>query len=681
MLAIVLPGSEPWWFALPTKDVARFFQWTINKFAYGFLMLYTMDTRFLVPWEHSRLMVMFLHALRSCWGVQVQWFARGVFIRHVKKELPDGRVVENYGMGFNSHLAAHGYTWMSDFIRWDEHNMAFLEAVASKMLFDSNWAQTKYKKRVRQAQHVGNDFQRMGAVEAWMREFAGDATQVAVVQEFVDQLLLSSFRKEVWSALRHDMVKQDVLDLLQGRQTLTYPNIMEHLLPDRHDDFLRNQMGDNPKSFAKLKVRSPEAMAYYLWGWYDGHSRGNWEHKPYRELFRWAVSIIHHYAGINVAQAWARHFLELFYMTNWIVPYPSKQSFFGYRPSARHDSRAPHDRFIFSWWSNYNADLDRFLSEHPTGQKIAENKPIPAAFVHYYPKAGWVGQGILKYPTAPPISLIEQRDSAVYDFIRQIPVNVAEGNIDAIHPFKPVMADQVRFVVPDPQTRVTRARARNYPVGGPVWAATKEVECAEHQFQYTDLKRRINHMEIRHRQIRRSRAVAVQLDSSEEENPVQSRRQRRRARLTHDTNAESGEETTRSDDEPDLYQIDEEETPDWFKKLHIDAHAVMRKRLKKIESKLTQSLIVRNNMRKYVTKYRADPDQAEREFLSKPAVRALSKRHFETAMADEARRFERVAYLHPDELTEWGALDSDTLNTFASEDGSVREIEWIVVDD
>ncbi|KAB8212764.1 hypothetical protein BDV33DRAFT_186205 [Aspergillus novoparasiticus] len=58
------PGAEVPFYSLPTPTLLSWLYWNINKFCVGFEMVYSLNDRHFVTWEHTRVMLMFLRCLQ-----------------------------------------------------------------------------------------------------------------------------------------------------------------------------------------------------------------------------------------------------------------------------------------------------------------------------------------------------------------------------------------------------------------------------------------------------------------------------------------------------------------------------------------------------------------------------------------------------------------------------------------
>ncbi|KAF9882577.1 hypothetical protein FE257_006752 [Aspergillus nanangensis] len=109
-------ASVEHYYALPTTTLLRWFRWNINKFCVGFEMVYSLNNRHFVTWEHTRMMLIFLRCLPFTYsGGLLQRVSRcwhDVWFRPDPTR-PDGlRRCE--GLGFARNMEQSGYGWFLD---------------------------------------------------------------------------------------------------------------------------------------------------------------------------------------------------------------------------------------------------------------------------------------------------------------------------------------------------------------------------------------------------------------------------------------------------------------------------------------------------------------------------------------------------------------------------------------
>ena len=116
-----------------------------------------------------------------------------------------------------------------------------------------------------------------------MTEFSAVPACLDLLEEYLEQLCLCAFRKDVFSAIRHLLHKEQVGAALAGQVPLCWPSV-NRVLKSKHQP---------PKlaSGNRLAVKSVHTLFSWLWEWKDGQfERKGWSDKPYRMLYQQSFS-------------------------------------------------------------------------------------------------------------------------------------------------------------------------------------------------------------------------------------------------------------------------------------------------------------------------------------------------------------------------------------------------------
>lgn len=172
-------------YTLPTSTLLRWFRWNINKFCVGFEMVYSLNDRHFVTWEHTRMMLMFLRCLPFSYSggllERVSGCWRDVWFRPDPTQ-PDGlRRCE--GLGFQRNMQQSGYGWFLDKIDWEM--MVFRQPAAQYIQFNNPSLQAAYHARYAQVRDVRVDFIRISQIHQWMTEFSGIPTCQDYLQKYL----------------------------------------------------------------------------------------------------------------------------------------------------------------------------------------------------------------------------------------------------------------------------------------------------------------------------------------------------------------------------------------------------------------------------------------------------------------------------------------------------------------
>jgi hypothetical protein len=96
--------------------MVEWLQWNINKFCMGFKTIYSMNDHNFVTWEHTHVMLMFLHCLQFSYSSGLILWAGGCW--HNIKYQPDANQPDGLrrweGLGFRDTMQQYGYAWFLD---------------------------------------------------------------------------------------------------------------------------------------------------------------------------------------------------------------------------------------------------------------------------------------------------------------------------------------------------------------------------------------------------------------------------------------------------------------------------------------------------------------------------------------------------------------------------------------
>ncbi|KAL5366723.1 hypothetical protein BJX96DRAFT_183344 [Aspergillus floccosus] len=177
-----------YYYALPTSTLLRWFRWNINKFCVGFEMVYSLNDRHFVTWEHTRVMLMFLRCLPFSYSggllERVSGCWRDVWFRPDPTQ-PDGlRRCE--GLGFQRNMQQFGYGWFLDKLDWEM--MVFRQPATQYIQFNNLSLQAAYHARYSQVRD--------------MTEFSSIPLCQEYLQKYLRQLCLRAFRKDIFTQIK-----------------------------------------------------------------------------------------------------------------------------------------------------------------------------------------------------------------------------------------------------------------------------------------------------------------------------------------------------------------------------------------------------------------------------------------------------------------------------------------------
>jgi hypothetical protein len=365
-----IPDSAESFYALPTSTLLRWFRWNINKFCVGFEMVYSLNDRHFVTWEHTRMMLMFLRCLPFSYSggllERVSGCWRDVWFRPDPTQ-PDGlRRCE--GLGFQRNMQQSGYGWFLDKIDWEM--MVFRQPFAQHMMFNSPSMQSAYHARYPQVQDVRIDFIRVDQARQWMVEFSSIPPCQEYLEKYLRQLCLRAFRKDVFAQIKPFLREESMVTALAGDTPLCWPSVNQALQEQYRPPYIA---GGN-----RMAVKSVDVLFTWLWEWRDGRlERKGWKEKPYRMLYQQSFEIITLIRGKDAARAWKKKLQTSFIRSHWLLPYPQNHSFM----------RKSKEAGQVMWWSSVHCGLDRYYRRLSRYGPLP--RPLPAFNIKHHPEDHW----------------------------------------------------------------------------------------------------------------------------------------------------------------------------------------------------------------------------------------------------------------------------------------------------
>ena len=400
----VLSGREPF-YSLPTSTLLFWIYWNINKFCVGFEMVHSLNDRYFVTWEHTRVMMMFLRCLQFSYaGGLVQRVSgcwRDVWSR------PDARRTDGLrrceGLGFQRQMKEYGYAWFLDKLNWD--TMTFCQPSAQYMMFNSPSMQTAYRARYAQIRDVRLDFLRVHQAHQWMEEFSSVFPCLDLLQDFLRQLALCVFRKDVFFQVKRLLHPDHAPRALAGEVPLSYDSITNVFLEGAQPIQLLDQR--------RVAVKSIHSLIAWLWEWKDGRQdRKGWKDKPYRMIYQQSFEAIHQILGKDQARAWKQTLKTSFLQSHWLLPYPHGHGFM----------RKSKDTGQELWWSSVNYGLNEHYQQWYG--RSQPGKLLPAEYIQHHPTTSWghfyPDHRYMERGMEPEMDLVRLSDGDLYEKLLQI---------------------------------------------------------------------------------------------------------------------------------------------------------------------------------------------------------------------------------------------------------------------
>jgi hypothetical protein len=315
-LEVHLDDRPPYAWAVKTKVYLQFLRRNCDKFATGFEVLLARCHREFVTWEQTKMLAMFLRGLRfSLGGYQLSqesalWWSR----REV--EARAHRPAKTwYGLGFCNTLRRYGYCWIEPRIDWSQ--LAFHSRVTDDVLFGNHVLRDQYLRRGGAARHFFDLTRKLELALEWLPRYREiDQIQTRLISWMV-HLCLQQLRIDTLEGIKAEIVHEEREEALEGMR----PFCFEYL----------EQITDRPVyliSGNRCEFKKPSQLQSFLFNFDDGRKRTHWDKRPFRTMYRRAVTVLQSLvAGEHLIDLFRRHMSRAFYAFHWILPYPCPEVF------------------------------------------------------------------------------------------------------------------------------------------------------------------------------------------------------------------------------------------------------------------------------------------------------------------------------------------------------------------
>ncbi|OJD22346.1 hypothetical protein ACJ73_06306 [Blastomyces percursus] len=382
----VCPDAILPFFVHPTALFLDWVRWNMNRLCLGFEMVYTLQPHTLVHWEHTRVMMMFLRCLTFTYGGGGHHLqhSTGLWVDRRVRPPAEGSDVERIqeGIGIGETLQLYGFGWFLD--KLDYQSMTFRPPHRASMMFNTPTLLSQYYARYRHLVAAHRDYIFFHDIFTQLSQAREDPTRAMTLLDLLVDLCLRSFRQDVFHALEQAHPKQPMSQsglqaALAGEVPLTttgFRRVLRRAPLETEFQYV---------SSMKAKVSDVSVLFTWLWGWAgDGNNGGwprkGWEKKLYRLLFRQSFEVITQIFGLQQAREWRATLQYRFIRTHWILPYPSKQSFWSRSTAA---SGRDQQRKLQTWASVHPWVLS-YYREHPPA-----HDGLAAGEINQLPVTGW----------------------------------------------------------------------------------------------------------------------------------------------------------------------------------------------------------------------------------------------------------------------------------------------------
>ncbi|KAG6998834.1 hypothetical protein FocnCong_v013541 [Fusarium oxysporum f. sp. conglutinans] len=479
---------------VPTDDGSPYYSFTtdtlltwvrcnINKFCVGFEMVYSFQDPHFVTWEHTRIMLMFLRCLQfSYTGGLIQKVAgcwRDVRLQPDASQ-PDG-LRRHEGLGFKLTMERYGYAWFLDKIDWN--TLTFRQPYAPYMMFNNPSMQNVYRARYHQVRDVRIDFIRVNRAYQWMLEFSSIPKCLDLLENYLRELCLCAFRKDVFFHVKSALRPECLESALSGEIPLCYDSVNNAMLKDHQP--LQLAQGN------RLAVKDIHVLFSWLWKSKDDYfERQGWNEKPYRMLFQQSFHAIKTARGKAGARKWRQDLKRSFLGSHWILPYPHSRGFM----------RKDKEEKQFIWWPSAHHGLIRHYAKSRQVGTLAH--PLPASNINTHPVDGWqlattlFSKSYMPHVIQPEQELIRMPENELYARLVRLREQESAGLTQSHFPTHTLELDNSperyyfpRKWCPVRQIEVAKTFEECDEVNECLWFLKRGLETYEH-LQHGQLKRR-----------------------------------------------------------------------------------------------------------------------------------------------------------------------------------------------
>ncbi len=396
-----LVEDERPYFTHGSDTIMGWFRWNINKFCAGFETVYSMNDSHFVTWEHTRMMLMFLRCLRLSYGTGRMRESAGCWhdVRYEANSDEANGLRRMEGLGFGKTMFRYGYAWFLDKIDWA--SMTFKQPHSRHMLFNNPSMQKAYRARYGQIRDAREDFIRVSKVHGWMEEFSSVAASLDFLEDYLRQLCMRAFRKDVFTYIKQMLKRNRSEEALGGNVALCY-DAVQSVVKAKHRP-LHLVTGN------RLSVKSIEVLFAWLWEWRDKFERKGWGGKPYRMLYQSSFEIVSLIRGKACGREWKRRLKSSFIKTHWLLPYPQKARFMRKQAGCQQ----------VSWWSSYHGGVDAYYQQLDEQEGLVH--PLPTSEADHYPVSGWNLSGqYMRHEILPEDGLLGLSEEDIYEHLGQL---------------------------------------------------------------------------------------------------------------------------------------------------------------------------------------------------------------------------------------------------------------------
>lgn len=351
------------WIALPTQRMTHWYRWNLNKFCFGFEMLHCFSPDHSIPWDHSRVMLLFLMCLPAFLGGEHPRTMPRLWQQSLSTKTHQDSCERGLGIGLNRLI--DGYGWLDPVI--DFHTLTFRTEYTYCIGFNTLPIFGNFRKRYHSAAGYWQDMIVVRTADQWLNQFSTDKSKRHLIAELFRQICLRAFRRDVYATIKKDITPRLRPQALRGNYPLT-EDILERIL---HPE----AAGITFTAARNQTIREYHQLFRILWEDNESFQRGTWtDHAGYRTLYRVCREILTSKVGGSYSDQWRSDLREYLRQTHWLLPYPGQTLV---SRDAKGRSR---------WWSNFNAIINTFNDD---AIRANSSNILPADIMKEWPTVKW----------------------------------------------------------------------------------------------------------------------------------------------------------------------------------------------------------------------------------------------------------------------------------------------------
>ncbi len=315
-LEIILDDCPSYAWAVKTEIYLNFLRRNSDKFATGFEFLLARCHQQFVTWEQTKMLAMFLRGLRFALGsYQLKRESALWWSRREGRAQENGLVQTWYGLGFCNTLRRYGYCWIEPRIDWSQ--LVFHSPITDNILFGNNVLRDQYLRRGGAARHFFDITRKLELALGWLEQYHENPDIQTRLIWWMVHLCLQQFRIDTLRGIKSEIIEEEREEALQGIRPFCFEYIDQIMLD-----------GVYLISGNRCDFKEPSLLGDFLFSFNDGRTRTHWEDRPFRVLYRRAVTVLLSRAGgVVLKQAFSRRLWRTLYAFHWILPYPCAEVF------------------------------------------------------------------------------------------------------------------------------------------------------------------------------------------------------------------------------------------------------------------------------------------------------------------------------------------------------------------